>query len=95
MKEISLIDTTTFESHLDGLIGMMAIMAIAQREELFKKSWGNIVELVNTREDLTLEEKQGVLKDAETNLGERVNGFVESRKEKEDKGTYLFGYHDN
>lgn len=82
MKTVSLIDTSTFESHLDGLIGMAAIMGIAQRFELYKDAWRNIVELVNTREDLTLEEKEGVLKDAETNLGERVNGFVESRKAK-------------
>ena len=100
MKEISLLDTSTFESHLDGLVGVMSIMAIAQREELYHQAWENIVELVNTREDLTLEEKYGVLKDAEKNLGERVDDFIKSRKakgyfKKEDEGVHLYGYHDN
>ena len=70
-KTVSLIDKSTFDSHVDGLVGMMSIMAIAQRDKL-----------VTTREDLTLEEKQEVIDGATATLTNRVDGFIESRKAK-------------
>ena len=82
MKTVSLIDTSTFETHMDGLIGMMSIMAVAQREELYRKAWQDIVALVNTRGDLDLDAKQEFLKDVEERLKERVEGFLESRKDR-------------
>lgn len=81
-KTVSMIDTSSFESHMDGLVGMMSIMAIAQVDDLYNKAWQDIVDLVNTRDDLTLEGKQEVLEEAQSNLKDRVEGFVESRKAK-------------
>ena len=82
MKTVSLLDTSSFESHIDSLVGMMTVMAVAQRTELYNKAWEDIVDLVNTRDDLTLEGKQEVLEEAQSNLKDRVEGFVESRKAK-------------
>ena len=82
MKTVSMIDTSSFESHMNGLVGMASIMAVAQREETYLKAWENIVDLVNTRDDLTLEEKQEMVDEAQVNLKNRVDGFVESRKAK-------------
>ena len=82
MKTVSMIDTSSFESHMNGLVGMASIMAVAQREETYLKAWENIVDLVNTRDDLTLEEKQEVVDNTYTDLKSRVDGFVESRKAK-------------
>jgi|TARA_R110000796_G_scaffold8939_6_gene30762 hypothetical protein len=82
MKTVSLIDTSSFESHVDGLVGMMSIMAIAQRDEHFEKAYKDLLDLVNTRDDLTLEEKQEVMDKATAHLKVRVDGFVESRKAK-------------
>lgn len=82
MKTVSLIDTSSFESHVDGLVGMASIMAIAQRDKLYTQAWEELVTLVNTRDDLTLEGKQEVLEEAQSNLKDRVEGFVESRKAK-------------
>ena len=82
MKTVSLIDTSTFETHMDGLIGMMSIMAVAQREELYQRAWQDIVKLVNTKDELDDDAKQEFLKDVEKRLKERVEGFLESRKDR-------------
>ena len=82
MKTISLIDTSTFETHMDGLIGMASIMAVAQRKSLYLEVWEQVVDLVNTRDDLDLDAKQELLKDVEKRLRERVEGFLESRKDR-------------
>jgi|2_EtaG_2_1085320.scaffolds.fasta_scaffold10215_5 hypothetical protein len=82
MKTVSMIDTSSFESHMDGLVGMMAVMAIAQRTELYNKAWQDIVDLVDAREDLSPEGKQDVMNEAGDELKKRVDGFVESRKAK-------------
>ena len=82
MKTVSLIDTSSFESHMDGLVGMMSIMAIAQRDAEYNRAWQNIVDLVNTRDDLTPEGKQDLMDEAGNELKKRVDGFVESRKAK-------------
>tara|TARA_R110002020_G_scaffold49066_2_gene140005 strand:+ start:1732 stop:2085 length:354 start_codon:yes stop_codon:yes gene_type:complete len=82
MRKISLLDTSTFESHMDGLVGIMAIFAIAKRDNLYRQAWKEIVGLVNTRDDLTLEEKMKVLEEAEERLEGSVSGFVKSRIEK-------------
>ena len=82
MKTVSMIDTSSFESHVNGLVGMMSIMAIAQRDEHFEKAYKDLVDLVNTREDLTLDEKQEVVDKATAHLKVTVDGFVESRKAK-------------
>ena len=81
-KTVSLIDKSTFESHVDGLVGMMSIMAIAQRDKLYTQAWEELVTLVNTRDDLTLEEKREVIDGATATLTNRVDGFIESRKAK-------------
>ena len=82
MKPVSLIDTSTFETHMDGLIGMMSIMAVAQREELYQRAWQDIVKFVNTKDELDDDAKQEFLKDVEKRLKERVEGFLESRKDR-------------
>ena len=82
MKTVSLIDTSTFETHMDGLIGMMSIMAVAQREELYQRAWQDIVKLVNTKDELDDDAKQEFLVDVEKRLKERVEGFLESRKDR-------------
>ena len=79
-KTISLIDTSTFETHLDGLLGMYMMMAIAQRKEACDMAWKNVVELVNTRDDLDDEARMELLRGAAKRLEEDADGFVKRQK---------------
>ena len=76
MKTIPLFDTSTFETHLDGLLGMYMMMAVAQREEACDMAWKNVVELVNTRDDLDDDAKLELLMGAAKRLEEDADGFV-------------------
>ena len=79
-KTISLIDTSSFETHLDGLLRMYMMMAIAQRKEACDMAWKNVVDLVNTRDDLDDEAKTELLKNAVKRLEEEADGFVKRKK---------------
>jgi len=67
METVSLIDKSTKESHLDGLIDIMVVMGIAKRDELFMRAWNEACLLLSNDEEK--------IRDMETRVINRAKGF--------------------
>ena len=67
----SMVDTSTPETHLEGLTQIMVTMGIAKRDDMFEMAWKQAGELVNW--------DKAKMEEVETRIQEIAQAFVDAK----------------